>query len=251
MLTSFRRPHTLAQQLEAVQSQTVKPAHIVIWHNQSDGIKVDEEKMRSVDFVFSSRNLGVWARFLICLEFNTDYIAVFDDDTIPGPKWFENCLKTFSESPKVGLVGSAGVLFDDGTREKRTYVGWSSQNESALPVDICGHAWFFKRELLKIYSQVYRATGPTCGEDYALSFSAQKLDLQTVVPPHPKSDRDLWGSLRGLELGGDDVAMFKTEGQAEAKAEAHKIFKQWGWKTLSEMNGQPPAAQQPAGFPGG
>ena len=62
-------------------------------------------------------NFGVWARFAFALNALGTYVCIFDDDTIPGRKWLENCL---TESKKQrGLYGTRGICF--GSRE--TYYG--------------------------------------------------------------------------------------------------------------------------------
>ena len=54
--------------------------------------------------------MGVWARFAYALNAKTEYIAMFDDDTIPGPLWFENCLNTMKRHE--GLLGTIGLVLD-------------------------------------------------------------------------------------------------------------------------------------------
>jgi hypothetical protein len=41
----------------------------------------------------------------------------------------------------------------------------------------------------------------TCGEDMHFSYMLQKYaGIPTIVPPHPKSDKSLWGSTKGLNM---------------------------------------------------
>ena len=89
ILTVYRRPHTLIEQLEAIQNQTYPPSSIIIWKNHYDNIvlpEIPEHLKKNVDIITSTRNFGVWARFALGLLANTNYVAVFDDDTIPGTK---------------------------------------------------------------------------------------------------------------------------------------------------------------------
>ena len=58
------------------------------------------------------RNYGVWARFAFALNSTSDYVCVFDDDTIPSEKWFENCINCI-ENENNGLYGTIGVTFND------------------------------------------------------------------------------------------------------------------------------------------
>ena len=82
ILTVYRRPHTLIEQLETVQNQSIPPSKIIIWKNHYDGIDlpiIPEHLLKNVDIIESTRNFGVWARFAVGLLANTTYIAVFDD----------------------------------------------------------------------------------------------------------------------------------------------------------------------------
>ena len=80
-----------------------------LWVNHDPETEFDEALLKGIPHVRSSnRNWGVWPRFLFCAEFKSEYVCVFDDDTIPGSRWIENCLKTMNSTP--GLLGANGVL---------------------------------------------------------------------------------------------------------------------------------------------
>jgi ABC-type oligopeptide transport system ATPase subunit len=145
----------------------------------------------------ANHNFGVWSRFLIGLLAPTEYVCVFDDDTIPGSKWFENCVT--SMNAKEALYGTIGVVFVDTEIEYNILhrFGWDAPNPTTKYVDIVGHSWFFKRdwlsylvkEPLDIYSK------KICGEDMCFSFMLQKYaSIPTCVPPHPPNSMELWGS---------------------------------------------------------
>lgn len=201
VLTVYRRPHTLIEQLEAIQNQTVSPVSILIWKNQYDNIEIPsipDHLKKNVDIIISTRNFGVWARFSVGLLANTKYIAVFDDDTIPGKKWFENCLN--SMNIREGLYGTIGLIFLSEEYWDFKRIGWDESNKcnnnEIHQVDIVGHAWFFKREWLcdlwsfsPDYSKLL-----THGEDIAFSTFLQKKNIPTLVPPHPKGQWELFGS---------------------------------------------------------
>jgi GT2 family glycosyltransferase len=217
ILTVYRRPHTLIEQLKAIQCQSCPPTQIIIWKNHYDGIilpEIPSYLMNNVDIINSTRNFGVWARFAVGLLARTTYVAVFDDDTIPGNRWFENCLT--SMNIREGLYGTIGLLFGNNSYSscyKR--IGWdernNSNNDTIHEVDIVGHAWFFKREWLcdlwsfaPDYSKFL-----THGEDMAFSVFLQKKNIPTLVPPHPRGKWDLFGSHpdKAWEYGSETVGI--------------------------------------------
>ena len=93
VLNVFNRPQWFQEQLAAIKNQTVKPKKIIIWNN-NDNINLNMFKSDPQILILStSQNLGVWARFFsLYYLFNAKYICVFDDDTIPQKRWFENLL---------------------------------------------------------------------------------------------------------------------------------------------------------------
>jgi hypothetical protein len=156
----------------------------------------------------SNENWGVWARFYYALNAKTKYVCVFDDDTIPGSRWFENCLETIKTNR--GLLGTIGLIFNDQDNyHNHTRYGWANPNKDTKQVDIVGHSWFFEREYLTAFSREFPLLDvKICGEDIHFSYTLQKyFGLNTYVPPHPIKDKQMWGSLKGEELGIDKHAI--------------------------------------------
>ena len=99
ILTLYKRPQYLEEQLIAIQNQTIPPKEIFILKNTVENINfpnISSNLLKNVTIIDSSKNFGVWGRFALGLLANTKYICVFDDDTIPGRKWFENCLTSMN-----------------------------------------------------------------------------------------------------------------------------------------------------------
>lgn len=233
ILTVYRRPHTLIEQLEAIQNQTCPPSSIIIWKNHYDNIvlpEIPEHLKKNVDIITSTRNFGVWARFAVGLLANTTYVAVFDDDTIPGSRWFENCLS--SMKIREGLYGTIGLLFSSDNYWSFTRVGWDSKNncnnDTIREVDIVGHAWFFKREwLCDLWSFAPDYTKfLTYGEDIAFSAFLQKKGIPTLVPPHPKNDIELFGSHpdKAWKYGSEEVGIWAQKESSTRFPELLKWF---------------------------
>lgn len=236
LLTAYRRPQNLRRQFEAINAQSVKPEEIVLWHNHHPESIIDETMLKSVKHITSQNtNWGVWPRFLLCNEFDTEYVCVFDDDTIPGRLWLENCLEVMRRSE--GLLGTIGVIFPNGDRQTQIKVGWPNPVNKIVEVDIVGHAWFFKRDWLRQFAVEPRQGGATFGEDYHFSVAIQKhLGLSTFVPPHDPSNKETWGSIEG-DLGKDQVALYLKTGESEKKEAAHNGYLKAGWRPLAQRKG--------------
>lgn len=195
----FKRPHILAEQIEAIRSQTIPPKRIFIWNNGNSDVDLSKYKKDSDIRVFDNNyNYGVWSRFMICFMAPTEFVCVFDDDTIPGSQWFENCLNCMAK--KEALYGTIGVIFPDDRENYRHLkrYGWDGPKNSTSYVDIIGHSWFFKREWLSYYVRepVNIYTKISNGEDMYLSFMLEKYaNIQSCIPPHPINNLNMWGSI--------------------------------------------------------
>lgn len=212
VLNVFKRVDFLELQLEAIENQTIQPIDIFVWQN--DGDSIDERLLSRFTLAKCSDNLGVWARFAYALNTDADYICVFDDDTIPGCRWFENCVNTLQEHD--GLLGTRGLRYMSPKRyHPFEHYGWGNPNEETVQVDIVGHAWFFKREYLAYFwsEMPPKDASKIAGEDIHFSYMLQKFGIGTYVPPHPRGDRSLWGSLPeyGEKIGTDDNAISSSQ----------------------------------------
>jgi len=213
VLNAYKRTDYLSLQLDAIENQTMPPQSVYVWQNA--GGDIDDALKSKFILAECSENLGVWARFAFALNINADYICIFDDDTIPGQRWLENCVNTMTTHE--GLLGTRGLKFFS---KKRYFpfdsFGWGDPNEETVQVDIVGHSWFFKREWLSAFWSELPPIEAShiAGEDIHFSYMLQKkLGLNTYVPPHPKDDLSLWGSLPeyGKKIGTDNVAISSSE----------------------------------------
>lgn len=198
----FRRINTLEEQINAIKNQSIPPKSIIIWNNGNRDINLNKYKNDPFYKVFDTNyNSGVWSRFIISQIADTEYVCIFDDDTIPGHNWFKNCLNCMEE--KEALYGTIGVIFkDSGEYEHYRRYGWdchnSGNNEVSTPVDIVGHSWFFKKDWISYFVREPPKVNEyfSVGEDMTFSFMLQKYaNIPTYVPPHPSNDLSLFGSI--------------------------------------------------------
>lgn len=241
MLTVYKRPHLLARQLDAIKAQTAEVSELCcFWNEGGSGPAFDDArrilKREQIAVLEARPQVGVWMRFWASQMFDSPWICVLDDDTVPGRNWLSNCLETARTHE--GLLGTIGVIVNPSPRDDEPRwlhkVGWCSQNESVEEVDLVGHSWVFKREWLREFCAETRLGGMTCGEDHHFSFALQKrLGLGTYVPPHPAGDKSLWGSLEGMALGSDSVALWKQPNEELLKREMHRQYMAAGWRPMA------------------
>ena len=260
ILNTYKRPHTLRPQYEAVVGQSCMPAEVFVWQNHPDhgqGVEVDPSAFdqdvldRCVTVNSVNTNFGVWGRFAFALNARTTYVCVLDDDTIPGARWLENCLETMRTHR--GLLGAVGIVHE-GTASfaEHRRVGWCAPNQNVEAVDYVGHAWFFEREWLtafwrelpsrELFAYESEPHALCAGEDMHFSYTLQKyLGLGTFVPPHPVTDRSLWGSDPDLAAayGTDDAAVSNLRQPHWKFDKAWAHYRARGFRFLCETRAAP------------
>lgn len=217
ILTAYKKPQNLRLQLEALKNQSVKPKEILLFQDGIDEdykIAFNKELLDHFDDVkICDKNYGVWERFDFARKnAKSQYVCVFDDDTIPGSRWLENCLMQMCE--KEGLYGTIGIVFDEMEKypyDKSFRVGWDGNLDYTVRVDLVGHSWFLKRKWLDYLfenTQKYQ-NFKIVGEDITLSYKLKQKGINTFVPPHPKDQQELWGSLKkyAMKFGVDNNAI--------------------------------------------
>ena len=243
IITAYRRPHALQPLIDAVRGQSVPSSVNWAWANEPpDELSARLRSARLDRVVTCSQNAYFHCRFALALLAPTEYVAIFDDDSIPGCDWFANCLETMAHTP--GILGTAGLVLHDlgygcPNYANRTMHGWQRPSDQAVEVDLVGQAWFLRTEWVRYLFAERPVTG-TNGEDIELAARAWRLArIRSFCPPHPAGNRSRWGSTRGMELGVDQVASSIT--RPNHLAERERIVEAEiaaGWRPLCMRAGQ-------------
>lgn len=234
ILTGYNRPEYLAIQHNAILNQSISPNKVEIWWNKGDK---QPQTMPGLYGAYCTRNYKYWGRFAMGLLQDCDFLAFFDDDTIPGRDWFKNCIQSFEQKP--GIYGSAGIILNEdsyfkveGNNVVPTHIktGWHDQSKEIREVDFVGHSWFFPKEyLLDFWKE-----DPFCwetGEDMHFSYACQKYNnVKTYVPAQYTST--ISGSIMP-QFGADQNASYKNVRHWELRNEAVKYYIDKGWRTLA------------------
>jgi len=239
ILNVYKRQHTLERQIEAIKNQSVlvKSEDIHVWYNKSD-VSQFKPKDEAIKTYTANWNTKFFGRFTIPLMLTTKYIAVFDDDTIPQKDWLKNCLETIENPNTNGILGGSGVILKAKNYLPFDKVGWNAQHlDVAKRVDLVGHAWFFRQEWAKYlwYEKPYTWNN---GEDIMFSYLAQKYGgINTFVPPHPESKKNLWSSdfKVGNEIGNDASASWLKGSHMIERNETCIHCIDNGWDTVNKI----------------
>jgi glycosyltransferase involved in cell wall biosynthesis len=200
--TLYKKPESLMQQIKAINNQTIKPLEVLLFQDgisENYNLELKSPLREYFDNIKTSEeNVGVWGRFNYAKNAKGKYICLFDDDTIPGSRWLENCYMNMLEQE--GIYGTIGIVLT----KKGKYpfgghyrVGWENPYSKNAEVDFVGHSWFFKREWLNyMFDNTARFQEfKYVAEDMCLSFQCFKRNIKTFVPPHPYWHHEFWGSM--------------------------------------------------------
>ena len=234
ILNCYRRPEYLEQQINSLKEQSIPIDQIWIWVNYHEDNKDIDFSSFDVDRVVKNNyNWKFYGRFANAMLADTKYVALFDDDTVPGSRWLENCLMTIKEYNGI-LVGN-GISVTSDKYVGRKLVGWTTKNEEVLEVDLGGHAWFFESEWLK-YLWMEKPFTWHNGEDIQFSYCAQKYgNIKTFCPRHPADDQSLHSSLEGYEMGVDEKATSRVRNHSVFYAQRDACVKNAimnGWQPI-------------------
>jgi hypothetical protein len=250
VLTLYKRPENLEPQLLAIENQTLKPKEILLYQDGTgDTVKIPEHlKARFAHIEINPVNAGVWGRFRFAREAaKCEYVCMFDDDTIPGSRWLENCHTQMQIQE--GLYGAIGIVLEKPYLYPHIFkgshfrVGWQGNLNFTAEVDFAGHSWFFKRtwlaHLFNAPAQVQRYK--LAAEDMSFSYQLLKeAGIKTYIPPHPKINTDFFGSLPRYanKLGGSETAVSVNASNVAMMTEAIGFLLQSGWNTLLQRDPQ-------------
>lgn len=204
ILQTFKRPDYLSEQLSAIERQTVKSDKLIIVQNEG-GYKFNFPENAHV--IYSSVNLKYHLRFAIGLLAQTEYIFFFDDDTICGERFFEKAIELINEKNCI-IVGNGRIIH----HQERQWdcPGWGNPRDYPIECDFGGHVIGLKTKWLKYMWYEDPIRYDNC-EDMQISFNCFRFaKIRTFAMPHPITDKSVWSSLKGNELGSDSVASWIT-----------------------------------------
>ena len=223
ILTVWKRDNFL-QQANAIKNQTAKVDRIVVYQNENH-VDLEQYQDGSWEHIRSSTNLKYHGRFTLPLLFTSEYTAIFDDDTIPAPKWLEHCITTSNDLNCI--VGANGR-----NRSGRGSVGICDgrANEEPVRCDIVGHCWFFKTKWIN-YMWREPTVSFSTGEDIQFCASAKLYgNIDSFVPSQPIKQPEVWGDTNPL-LGTDEHASWKLPHHNPDREKLYDHYSKLGWVT--------------------
>lgn len=219
--------------MDGLLAQTIKPQKIIVWVNRHNDKKFDrnelEYKYKNVLVLESNENLGCYARFTACHLATTPYVMIFDDDTIPGPRWAEQCASVFQQYPNA-VLGSRGIRLISNTYTPSQALDTSNGPINGLvPCDIIGHCFIIPKNHVN-YMFAQPVPDWTNGEDIQLCAQASIAGHPVFVVPQPT--KETFASQK-RELGNtSDRLSGGNPNHYKVRSELVRYWTAKGWKPL-------------------
>lgn len=262
ILTCYQRPQLLRAQLDALRSGTKIPALVTVMlvgegPHPADALAdgrpwVEPVEGRPRPLLQNVYRFGAtpWTRFSLALDMPTKYVAILDDDCIPGPGWLEACVEA-SEAGLEAAICAAGVrLNEDGSvsglrgvvRDPGGGAGiavsdFPDDPTLAAKVDAGMLGWFLRTEWLPSVAQLGPAGHVPYGWQVHAS-AALQLDGQipTVVLPYSTTDRGAWGATDPAQSGG----LRDMQGMDDLRKQVFGLYREdeegaTGWQLVAEL----------------
>ena len=236
LLTVFKR-RTLRLQLEAIERQTIRPKRVVVFQNGNyRKLPIRLLRSRGVDYVLNSWNTKFFGRFAYLLSAETEYVAVLDDDVVPGVRCLENYL---NQSRSLGAIigGNGRIARTNSAVDDLNQPNDIGTRAAATLVDFVGHLWMFhKRNLFDMFS--YEPVAYHTGEDMHLCFAAKlRSGVPSYVAAQPTPEDTADTSMN--RFANDAVANYRHTPKTE-RERVETYFRDMGlnFVTLAEQSAQ-------------
>lgn len=111
------RPDFARQAIQSAAAQTVKAFEIVISDNStSDSVQeLVQSEFPHLDFRRRPKNLSAFDHFNLCLsEATADYVCLFHDDDLLGPRYVESMFETIARYPDAAAISVNAWATEEG-----------------------------------------------------------------------------------------------------------------------------------------
>ncbi len=199
---AYNEEKNIAKLLDALLSQTLKPAQIVVTNDGSidktQGILEQYAKKHHTIKVFSQKNAGpasarnkAWRN----TSKDIDIIAITDGNCTPEPNWLEELVKPFSDS-KVGATGGTYKTLNENSLLARFFGMEIAWKYSKIKGEIEAHGTYnlaIRKKVLEEIGGLDERYRKPSGEDWDLTYKISRNYKIIYVPKaivgteHPES----------------------------------------------------------------
>lgn len=227
IVTLWKRKNYISEQYNAVIEQSIKPCEIIYIINEKfiDPKYIIKKCGENVRIIQSDIN-SLYTRFAIAYIASGKYVAILDDDVIPGKLWLSNA-KRVCESRNALVTGTGRIWDENGkfgffrmiSSSKRNNNEHQSCSENDILCDWGCNSYFFKREWvgLILSSPRYNNSFKTYDDIQLATSLYANAGIPCFVPCQPEDEPDCHANFKEL-YGDDEFAIWKTNSDIHFKS---------------------------------
>ncbi|MFM7389194.1 MAG: hypothetical protein ACKO34_01050 [Vampirovibrionales bacterium] len=247
VLTALQSTEHLLPQLTCLWQQTLLPKEIHILTKEApEAIQTNLQQSHLPAWFLNNihwhtqTKATLWNKLHLSTQCQTPFVAWFDEGILPAPRWLETC---FTHSlNELAIYGGMGAVIDTPQAYPKggaSFAGWAQPIETAIRVDVVGHAWFFPRAVASVavlQPTLIETLLPLAGESLWLSAMAQQwLDLPSKVPATPSGESTLWSHQPQLPSCWPSLSAEQQAQRADQLHEALQTLLKQGYRLLLEV----------------
>lgn len=229
----------LTAQLQALRRQTVQPRTVYV---HADGAsRHDEPTLAKLHPFRTPTRVGRQHRLAIAREVETSYVAILEEDTMPGARWLERAMQAMTDADSEeypygpAVIACSGVLQGSPNPADAHIVGPQlPRGEQSMEVDFGRQGWLFAADFVRKAQGLPYEGDSSDSLGILLAAAAQDAGIPTVVLDYGV-DKENWGALGAATQGVDPYDA----------AEAFQAYLAMGWEPAYHGAGLAQPKQDP------
>jgi hypothetical protein len=239
VLAVHARPALIEPQQRLLMTQTVQPLARAAWQNPTDRARFTPQVQAMLakipGLVTPNVDMGPWMRWGIASQCRTEFVAILDDDCMPGPRWFELALQRLQSAGEHDIIACGGLLYGSDRADDMRPVGPEAPPVEEVEVDIGRGGWMMRADTARRIATTVPVVD-LLSTGLHVSAVVQELGGLVIVLPYGR-DHATWGMLEGPKSDNSMTARINEEhrnGQAPGdasslRADLYSAYRQQGW----------------------
>lgn len=196
VLAYHARATLVTPQLRAIAASSVRPVGMVAWVNPSEIGQFPAHVLRDLEQVapiYPTADMGPWMRWAIAGQCATKYVAVLDDDCLPGPKWFQAAIERLDVAGESDVVVAAGAIYNSDNPSDMQLLGPEQIPQTEQGPDIGRGGWIMRSHVARQIANTMRYSEILSTGIHVASV-VQSMDGSHILLPY-SADRTTYGML--------------------------------------------------------
>jgi len=240
MLAYQNRGNLVATQQRHLAAQTVRPVGVAVWINPGPTSHLGDaavSMLSGVALVRSSTDMGPWMRWSVAAQCVTEFVAILDDDCLPGPQWLQSAFERLQGAGEHDIIVAAGKIYDGDFPEEYHLLGPENPPLGEEQVDLGRCGWIMRTETARRIAMAQRF-GEVLSTEIHIASIVKDLGGTQILLPYA-ADRRGWGMLeapRTENSTSTSIAQYAAAGEMETpesiRAILYYAYRDNGWMPI-------------------